>query len=123
MRPVDKLTEKVIGLAMKVHSALGPGLLESAYESCLCYELTKNQIEHRPQTKLPIVYDGPKLEAAYRLDVLIPDMLIVECKAVETTQPIHKQQLTSYSKALKHQCWTADLLQCSSLERRYHSGR
>ncbi len=98
MREVDKLTEKVIGLAMKVHTALGPGLLESAYESCLCYELKKHQVEHQSQIKLPIIYDGQTLEAAYRLDILVPNMLIIECKAVETLAAIHKQQLTSYLK-------------------------
>ena len=98
MREVDKLTEKVIGLAMKVHTALGPGLLESAYESCLCYELKKHQVEHQSQIKLQIIYDGQTLEAAYRLDILVPNMLIIECKAVETLAAIHKQQLTSYLK-------------------------
>lgn len=98
MDEINKLTETVIGLAMKVHTALGPGLLESAYEACLTYELTKNKIDHRQQIKLPIIYDGQKIEPAYRLDILIPDQLIVECKAIEKVQSIHKQQLTSYLK-------------------------
>lgn len=98
MREVDKLTETVIGFAMKVHTALGPGLLESAYEACLCYELRKNKISNQNQIKLPIVYDGQTIDAAYRLDIIIPDQLIIECKAIESVLPIHKQQLTSYLK-------------------------
>ncbi len=101
MREIDKLTERVIGLAMKVHTAFGPGLLESAYEACLSYELTKNKIEHQTQIKLPVYYDGHRINAAYRLDVMIPNQLIIECKAVETVHPIHKQQLTSYLKLSK----------------------
>jgi len=95
---INELTERVIGLAMKVHSALGPGLLESAYEACLVYELNKNEVPNRSQIELPIVYDGKRIDAGYRLDVLVPNQLIVELKAVSETTDIHKAQLLSYLK-------------------------
>lgn len=83
---------------MKVHTALGPGLLESAYEACLGYELTKANITHKTQEALPIEYDGQQIDAAYRLDILIPNQLIIECKAIEKLAPIHQAQLLSYLK-------------------------
>ena len=98
MSETERLTEKTIGLAMKVHTALGPGLLESAYEACLGYELTKANITHKTQEALPIEYDGQQIDAAYRLDILIPNQLIIECKAIEKLAPIHQAQLLSYLK-------------------------
>ena len=94
----EELTEKIIGAAMKVHSALGPGLLESAYEKCLLFELHKAGLEAVSQVRLPIVYEGMKIDAGYRIDLLVEDSVIVEVKAVEKLIPIHHAQLISYLK-------------------------
>ena len=76
----DSLSQKVIGLAIEVHRGLGPGLLESAYEECLCYELKINDISFRRQVPLPIVYKSVKLDCGYRMDIVVDDKLIVELK-------------------------------------------
>jgi GxxExxY protein len=94
----DLLTEKVIGFAIEVHRQLGPGLLESAYEECLCYELKENGIPFRRQVSLPVVYKGVRLDCGYRLDVLIQDQLILELKTVERLMPIHEAQMLTYLK-------------------------
>jgi GxxExxY protein len=94
----DPLTDKIIGLAIAVHRALGPGLLESAYEECLCYELQQNQIRFRRQVPLPVTYKDVRLECAYRIDVVIEDHLILELKTVERLLPIHEAQLLTYPK-------------------------
>jgi GxxExxY protein len=83
----DPLTQKVIGCAIEVHRALGPGLLESTYETCLCYELGLAGIAHRKQVALPIKYKGVLIDCAYRIDLLIQDSLIVEIKAVDALCP------------------------------------
>ncbi len=92
----NKLTEAIISAAMRVHTELGPGVLESAYEACLAYEL--NQLGYRVerQKELPIRYHGLCIDAGYRIDLLINDEVIVELKAVENIQPIHHAQLLSY---------------------------
>jgi GxxExxY protein len=95
---IDKLTEKIIGAAMRVHSALGPGLLESAYEICLIHELSKAGIGVKAQVPLPVLYDGLKLDAGYKLDLLVEDMVIVELKAVDALIPVHEAQLLTYLK-------------------------
>jgi GxxExxY protein len=92
------LTEIIIGAAMRVHTALGPGLLESAYESCLVHELLKSGLSVRNQVELPIVYDGITLDIGYRIDILVDDLVIIELKAVDNILPIHKAQLISYLK-------------------------
>jgi len=94
----DFLTQKVIGCAIEVHKELGPGLLESSYESCLLYELNQAGILAQSQVLLPINYKGMKIDAGYRLDVLIPGELIIELKAVDKLQPIHTAQLITYLK-------------------------
>lgn len=95
----EKLSYKVIGLAIKVHKELGPGLLESTYERCLCYELEKNNIKYSSQVKLPILYDGKlKIEEGYRIDILIEDKIILELKAIESLKRIHEAQLLTYLK-------------------------
>ncbi len=83
---------------MKVHSALGPGLLESAYESCLVHELRKMGLAVLTQITLPLKYDGVLIDAGYRIDILVDDSVIVELKAVEKILPIHEAQLLSYLK-------------------------
>ena len=95
---VNDLTEKIIGAAMKIHSALGPGLLESAYEICLIHELHKLGIGVRSQVPLPVVYEGLKLDAGYKLDLLVEDLVIVELKAVDALNPVHEAQLLTYLK-------------------------
>jgi GxxExxY protein len=94
----DALTEKVIGLAIEVHRQLGPGLLESAYEECLCLELDEAGVIFRRQVPLPVVYKSIRLECGYRLDVLIEDQLILELKTVERLLPIHDAQVLTYMK-------------------------
>jgi GxxExxY protein len=97
----DQLTEKIIGAAMKVHSALGPGLLESAYQACLVYELKKQELAVKAEVILPLVYEGVEVDAGYRLDILVEDQVIVELKSVEKTLPVHEAQLITYLKLSK----------------------
>lgn len=92
------LTGQIIGAAIEVHRALGPGLLESAYEECLCHELSLRNIEHKRQVPVPILYKGLKLDCAYRLDVLIENAVILEIKSVEQLTGIHEAQLLTYMK-------------------------
>ena len=94
----DPLTRKVIGLAIEVHRRLGPGLLESAYEECLCWEMTQADLDVQRQVTLPISYKGVKLDAGYRLDILVEGRLILEVKAVKELLPIHEAQLLTYMK-------------------------
>ena len=93
-----ELTEKVIGLAMKVHRALGPGLLESAYEECLCFELEQGGLAFSRQVSLPIIYKSVRLHCGYRLDIVIEDRVILELKTVERLMPIHEAQMLTYLK-------------------------
>lgn len=95
---LDKLSEQVIGACIAVHRALGPGLLESAYEECLCHELSLRSIAFERQVPLPVSYKGVKLECGYRLDLVIEGKLIVELKAVEALLPIHEAQILTHLK-------------------------
>jgi GxxExxY protein len=95
---VNSLTEAVIGAAMRVHSALRPGLLESAYEACVCHELVKAGFSVQRQLALPVVYDGIKIDAGYRIDLIVNNLLIVELKCVERIVGVHEAQLLSYLK-------------------------
>ncbi len=95
---IDRLTGEVIGAAIEVHRSLGPGLLESAYEECLCRELDLRKIAYERQKALPVEYKGVRLDCGYRLDVVVAGRLIVELKAVESLLPIHKAQLLTYLK-------------------------
>ena len=92
------LTQEIIGAAIKVHRKLGPGLLESAYEACLAYELTRSGLNIRRQTTLPIVYDGVTLDAGYRIDILVEDTVVIEIKSIDSLQSIHQAQLLTYLK-------------------------
>ena len=92
----DPLTDLVIGLAIEVHRALGPGLLESAYQECLCYELKANGIAFGRQVALPVVYKSVKLDCGYRMDLVVDDRLVVELKTVEKILPVHEAQLLTY---------------------------
>jgi len=93
---LNALTETIIGAAMIVHSELGPGLLESAYEACLALELEERKLRVERQKALPLTYRGTELEFGYRLDLLVNEKVIVEVKAVEALAPIHGAQLLSY---------------------------
>ncbi len=92
----DELSKEIIGAAIEVHRRLGPGLLESAYEECLCCELSLRGIEFKRQVSLPVVYKGVKLDCGYRLDLLVGDLVILELKSVEKIEPIHEAQLLTY---------------------------
>jgi GxxExxY protein len=94
----DQLTDKVIGLAIEVHRALGPGLLESAYEECLSLELKEHGLIHTRQVPLPIVYKTIRLDCGYRLDFVVEGRLVLELKAVERLLPLHRAQLLTYLK-------------------------
>ena len=94
----NELTERVIGACIEIHRALGPGLLESAYEECLCYELSQAAIKFERQKPLPVHYKGVKLDCGYRLDLVVEEKVIVELKAVENLMPIHEAQLLTYLK-------------------------
>lgn len=95
---INELTQETIGAAIEVHRALGPGLLESAYEECLCRELTIRNISFERQKPLSLEYKGFKLECGYRIDLLVAGTVVVEAKAVEILLPIHEAQLLTYLK-------------------------
>ena len=95
---LNEITEKIIGCAIRVHRALGPGLLESTYEVCVVHELNKAGLGVRSQVALPVVYDGITLDAGYRIDLLVEDSVIVELKSVDSLHPIHEAQMISYLK-------------------------
>ncbi|MBU6506622.1 MAG: GxxExxY protein [Alphaproteobacteria bacterium] len=98
----DGLSNRVIGLAIEVHRQLGPGLLESAYEECLCFELRQNEIRFSRQLPLPVIYKDVKLDCGYRLDIVVEKALIVEVKAVERLLPIHEAQMLTYLRLSGH---------------------
>jgi GxxExxY protein len=93
---LNKTTEVIIGKAIEVHRHLGPGLLESAYESCLLYELLQVGLNVEQQKSLPIRYKGVEIDCGYRIDLLVEEIIIVELKSVEKVLPVHKSQLLSY---------------------------
>ena len=95
---LNKISSVIVDSAMKVHTALGAGLLESTYEICLIHEFRKRRYNVESQLALPVVYDGIKLDAGYRIDLLVENAVIVELKAVERFLPIHEAQLLSYLK-------------------------
>ncbi len=100
LEPIDAATESIatsiVDAALHVHRALGPGLLESVYETCLAHELSKRGIDVQRQVVLPIVYDGVQLESGLRLDMMVGRSVIVEIKAVEVLLPVHKAQVLAY---------------------------
>jgi GxxExxY protein len=98
-----EISHAVISAALKVHSALGPGLLESAYEACLAHELRKAGLKVETQVGLPVVYDGIKLELGYRIDMLVNGLVVVELKSVEEISRVHVAQVLSYMKLSKKQ--------------------
>ena len=96
--PVSQITKAIIGAAIHVHRELGPGLLESTYQACLCCELGRRNIKFKRQVPLPVKYHDLKIDCGYRLDFLVEDLVIVEIKSVEKIAPIHKAQVITYLK-------------------------
>ncbi|GAB4015963.1 GxxExxY protein [Spirosoma migulaei] len=92
----NQITESIIGCAMNVHRRLGPGLLESAYEECIAYEMDKARMFFERQKAMPIVYDEIKLDTGYRIDLLVEHRIVVELKAVETLTDVHVAQIMTY---------------------------
>ena len=95
---INEITGQIVDAAIKVHTALGPGLLESTYEACLMYELKKRGFTAQNQVPLPVHYDEVIIEVGYRIDLLVEESVIVELKSVDQIAPIHKAQLLSYLK-------------------------
>jgi GxxExxY protein len=95
---LNELTEIVIDCAIEVHRALGPGLLESTYEMCLCRELSLRNIPFERQKPIPVIYKGVKLDCGYRADVVVDGSVLVEIKAIDSLLPVHEAQLSSYLK-------------------------
>jgi GxxExxY protein len=91
-----EITEAIIGAAIEVHKTLGPGLLESAYEECLCHELAAHGLAYQREEPLPVVYKGVQLDCGYRLDLLVEGIVIVELKSVDVILPIHEAQLLTH---------------------------
>jgi len=95
---IEAIGKQIVDSAFTVHRELGPGLLESAYEQCLAFELNRRDLQVERQKLLPLIYQGMKMEAGYRLDLLVESKVIVEVKSVERLEPIHEAQLLSYLK-------------------------
>src|SRR5579863_38193 len=100
--PDNQITQSIIGAALEVHRLLGPGLLESAYEECLCHEFHIRGIQFERQKPIPIVYKAVKLESGYRLDLLVEGKVIVELKSVELLGPLHEAILLTYMRLSGH---------------------
>jgi GxxExxY protein len=96
----EELTERILGAAIEVHKALGPGLLESAYEECLCHELNLRGLRFERQIKVPVTYKGINLDCGYQLDMMVAEMVILELKSAERITSIHEAQLLTYMKLL-----------------------
>ena len=98
---INQITEKIIGCAIQVHKELGPGLLESAYEECLMYELKQAGLNAERQVPVPIVYKEIKLDCGYRIDILVEKQVIIELKAVDALIPVHEAQILTQMKFAK----------------------
>jgi GxxExxY protein len=95
---LDRLTEQIIGAAIEVHRQLGPGLMESAYEECLCYELSQLGLPFQRQVHLPVSYKAIKLDCGYKMDLVVDDSVVLELKTVDRLLPVHTAQLLTYLK-------------------------
>jgi len=98
----NEITQRIIGAAIEVHKQLGPGLLESAYEECLCHELATRKINFERQKPIPLVYKEVKLDCGYRLDILVEGRIVVELKSVDGLGPIHEAIILTYLKLSSH---------------------
>jgi GxxExxY protein len=99
VKTINEITDAIIGAAIEVHRHLGPGLLESIYEECLCYELSQAHLKFRRQEPLPVLYKGLRLDCGYRMDLIVESEVIVEVKSVESTTAIFLAQLLTYLRA------------------------
>ncbi len=97
----EQLSGAIIGAAIEVHRELGPGLLESAYEQCLCHELSLRELDFERQRQLPVLYKGLRLDCGFRIDILVENKIILELKAVKTVLPIHEAQIMTYLRLSK----------------------
>jgi len=98
---INMLTEKIIGCAIKVHKLIGPGLLESAYEECLVYELQKIGLSVERQKPVPVVYEEIKWDWGYRIDILVESTVVIELKTIDSFNPVHEAQVLTYMKFAK----------------------
>lgn len=98
---INELTKKIIGCAIEVHKNLGPGLLESAYEECLAFELNKEGLNFRRQQPTPVIYKDIKLDCGYRIDILVEESVVLELKVVDVFCPVHEAQMLTYMKFSK----------------------
>ena len=98
---INQITEKIIGGAIGIHKVLGPGLLESAYEECLAFELQNAGLTIERQKPVPVVYKGIKLDCGYRIDILVEDTVLIELKTVDAFNPVHEAQILTYMKFSK----------------------
>jgi GxxExxY protein len=98
LEEINKITGKILDCAYKVHTELGPGLLESAYEECLCYELIQSGLKAEKQKPLPLIYHEVKMEIGYRIDILVEDQVVIEIKSVEKLNDVHTAQTLTYLK-------------------------
>ena len=94
----DQITEKIIGCAIKVHKCLGPGLLESAYEECMVFELKNEGLKVERQKPIPVIYKEIKLDCGYRIDILVENIVLIELKTVDAFNPVHEAQILTYMK-------------------------
>ena len=97
---INELTETVIASAIEVHRHLGPGLLESAYEQCLCHELSLRDLHFERQVALPVTYKGIKLDCGYRADIIVDEKLVLEIKAIDSITPLYQAQILTYLKMM-----------------------
>jgi len=95
---IERVAEEIVDAAFKIHTSLGPGLLESVYESCMCYELSKRDIPFQKQLNLPVIYESIRIDAGLRLDLLVNDSIVVELKAVQEHHPVFEAQVLTYLK-------------------------
>lgn len=95
---INEITKKIIGCAIEVHKNLGPGLLESAYEECLTFELEKAGLKFKRQQPTPVIYKEIKLDCGYRIDILVENLVVVELKVVDEINPVHEAQILTYLK-------------------------
>ncbi len=119
---LNELSHRVLGFCIEVHRELGPGLLESAYEEALAYELAMAGIKFERQRDMPLIYKGVKLDCGYRLDMVIEGELILELKAVHELLPVHHAQLLTYLKLERRSAWFARQFQCACAQERCSPG-
>ncbi len=120
---LNGITHEIIAAAIEVHRHLGPGLLESAYQECVCYELSQMGLSFTREVHLPLRYKGLQLDCNYRIDLLVEDAIVVELKSIEQILPIHSAQLLTYLKASHKQIGLLINFQCSHPEGRHQESR